>query len=173
MHALLMFKVRQWGVRNAGRCRVEGSSEFMLWDDIRSQRMEERVKVAVLKNSERAVEKVIRAYKGKVARLCDVCRESLYFERLEQLVDCLNEIRMDPDVVLLSVKNRYSEDYVDMKTAGYRDLNVNLRIETEESEAMGVQLHICELQLILTEFARLKTDDGHRRYVAYRNALGE
>mmetsp|Transcript_54157 Transcript_54157/g.126500 ORF Transcript_54157/g.126500 Transcript_54157/m.126500 type:complete len:748 (+) Transcript_54157:248-2491(+) len=173
VHALLVQKVRTWGLKSKGRCRVEGSNEFVLWTDVRKGSLEKRVKVAVLKKTERAVEKVIRAYKGKVARLCDVCRESIYFERLDELVACLQEIRTDPDVVLLAVKNRYSLDYEDLKTAGYRDLNVNLRIVTEESEALGAHLHICELQLILTEFASLKTESGHKRYVAYRNALGE
>ncbi len=62
---------------------------------------------------------------------------------------------------------------MDKNTAGYRDVNLNLRIVTEETEALKIDLTVCEVQLILTSFAQLKTNAGHKRYVAYRNALAE
>ena len=37
---------------------------------------------------------------------------------------------------------------------------------------MGPTSHVCELQLQLLSFARIKSDYGHRRYVAWRNAMG-
>ncbi len=37
---------------------------------------------------------------------------------------------------------------------------------------LGPASHVCELQLQLLDFARIKSDSGHRRYVAWRNAMG-
>ena len=31
--------------------------------------------------------------------------------------------------------------------------------------------HICELQLLLNQFAEVKTKGGHKRYIDYRNAM--
>jgi hypothetical protein len=38
--------------------------------------------------------------------------------------------------------------------------------------SLGPASHVCELQLQLLDFARIKSDSGHRRYVAWRNAMG-
>ena len=35
----------------------------------------------------------------------------------------------------------------------------------------GPGSHVCELQLQLLAFARVKSDSGHARYVAWRNAM--
>jgi hypothetical protein len=37
-----------------------------------------------------------------------------------------------------------------------RDVSLNLRIVTERTAALGIDGHICELQLILHSFAKLK-----------------
>ncbi len=51
--------------------------------------------------------------------------------------------------------------------AGYRDVALYVRLT-----ALGPESHVCELQLQLLCFARVKSDSGHRRYVSWRNALG-
>ena len=53
------------------------------------------------------------------------------------------------------------------RLAGYRDVAIYLRFRR-----MGPTSHVCELQLQLLSFARIKSDYGHRRYVAWRNAMG-
>jgi len=54
-----------------------------------------------------------------------------------------------------------------------RDYLINLRIETNETCGLGLEGHVCELQLILKDFALVKTKLGHRRYVTYRNIKGD
>jgi len=58
-------------------------------------------------------------------------------------------------------------------SGGYRDVAVNVVIVTEEAVQLGVSGHVCELQLILEGFSLLKSEDGHRRYVEYRNKRAE
>ena len=38
----------------------------------------------------------------------------------------------------------------------YRDIAVNLRIDSQETRRLGVETHVCELQLILRSFADIK-----------------
>ena len=58
-------------------------------------------------------------------------------------------------------------------TAGYRNVALNLVIDTKETLHLGVSGHVCELQLVLEKFYQIKTDDGHKRYVKYRNKRAE
>ena len=57
--------------------------------------------------------------------------------------------------------------------SGYRDVAVNLRVATVAAAALGLSGHVCEVQLLLEGFARVKSDDGHRLYVQWRNCRGE
>eukprot|EP00961_Rhodomonas_salina_P248027 3351614-Rhodomonas_salina.1 len=50
---------------------------------------------------------------------------------------------------------------------------LNVAIVTEETQRMGVSMHVSEIQLLPLALALAKTDDGHRRYVMRRNARGE
>eukprot|EP00961_Rhodomonas_salina_P176400 2377616-Rhodomonas_salina.2 len=93
----------------------------------------------------------------------------MYFEEIAGVVSAMQTILADPEVVVTSVKNRLSHHYDDTLTAGYRDVNLTLCIRNEATQALLVDMHICEVQLILTDFASIKTAAGHRRYVQYRN----
>lgn len=42
----------------------------------------------------------------------------------------------------------------------HRDILINLRITTDLAVALGIELHVCELQLVLREFADLKHTTG-------------
>ena len=39
--------------------------------------------------------------------------------------------------------------------------------------ATGAGGHVCELQLMMLDVAKVKTFEGHGRYVAFRNIRGE
>ena len=53
-------------------------------------------------------------------------------------------------------------DGADDMGEGGSDVSLNLRIVTERTTALGVDGHICELQLILLSFAELKVYSCHR-----------
>ena len=58
-------------------------------------------------------------------------------------------------------------------TSGYRDVAINLRVVAARAAAMGLEGHVAEVQLLLREFAEVKADDGHARYIQWRNMRGE
>jgi hypothetical protein len=93
--------------------------------------------------------------------------------RQVDVIKAIKVITSDQDIVLERVKNRLDPDYQADISAGYRDVAMNFRIVNKDTVRMGVEGHVCELQLILIEYAMLKHDSGHARYVNFRNYLGE
>ena len=91
-----------------------------------------------------------------VSLLVDVCRQCIVFQKGQDLVRCLGAIGSDPDVVLMRVKNRLDPLYDAKASAGYRDVLVNLRVETAETARLCVAGHVCEVQLLLLPFAMIK-----------------
>ncbi len=88
--------------------------------------------------------------------LVDLCRQSIVFEQLSGIASCLRVIGEDPDVELLRVKNRLDPEYDSKSSAGYRDLGLNLRLLSAQTRELGVEAHVCEVQLLLRPFAQLK-----------------
>jgi len=136
-------------------------------------RLSRRVKRTQLKRADRAIEKLIRSYQQELGLLTDVSRESLVFATVQDLVATLQIIAADEDVQVVRVKNRLDPSYDAKASAGYRDVALNLQIVTPYTAELGIDTHVCELQLILVRFAELKSEEGHKRYVEFRNARGE
>ena len=108
------------GFVNWREAKAPGSSELM-----------NSIKWAGMKNPERAVEKLVRAYKGDESLLLDICRQSIIFDTPQEIVQCLQTIENDPEVAAVRIKNRYTREYDGKETAGYRDVSLNLRIDNE------------------------------------------
>ena len=62
---------------------------------------------------------------------------------------------------MVRVKNRMDPNYDSSISAGYRDVALNLRIVNDETKDLGVETHVCEVQLILKAFAELKVRYPH------------
>jgi len=156
---------------------IEGSRQlrgFVRWGAV-AERAEwrEYVDWARLKGTERAIEKVLRSYGGDVSRLLDVCRETIVFDKVEDLVSCVQRILLDADVRLARFRNRL-DDACDAKgSAGFRNVGILVTVCAGEAEALGLEHHICEVQLVMLSFARMAKVEGHKRYVKFRNARGE
>jgi len=131
------------------------------------------VKWAKLKNPERASEKAMRSYGGDLSQLLDICRQQIVFSSMGDLVQCLGQIADDGGVRVVRVKNRMSRGYDGNSSMGYRDVQVNLRFSNEHVMQYGLETHVCEVQLVLLEYAKVKTEEGHARYVEFRNRMGE
>jgi hypothetical protein len=91
-----------------------------------------------------------------VSRLVDLCRQCIVFEEVSDLVKCLNRIKEDADIKIVRIKNRMDPEYLSLWSAGYRDVSMNLCIVTDMSKNLGIDSHVCELQLILRSIAALK-----------------
>ena len=91
-----------------------------------------------------------------VSQLVDLCRQSLVFRRPADLVACLAALAGDSEAALLRVKNRLDPRDDAAGSAGYRDVAVNLRVDSDEARQLGVEGHVCEVQLLLLPFAEIK-----------------
>ena len=91
-----------------------------------------------------------------VSLLVDICRQSIYFSSVGDLRACLNAISEDCEVVPVRLKNRIDPAFSSDASAGYRNLAINLRIVTEQTLALGVETHVCEVQLMLIDMTVIK-----------------
>jgi ppGpp synthetase/RelA/SpoT-type nucleotidyltranferase len=122
-----------------------------------------------LKSVDRSIEKLTRSYQGHVPSLLDIVRQCVVFENLQDMLRMCRILEGDGDVQVVRVKNRMAENYNARISAGYRDILVNLRLKSDHVRKLGLDLHVCELQLILKQFMMHKSLEGHRRYVEFRN----
>jgi hypothetical protein len=60
-----------------------------------------------------------------------------------------------PLAQVVRAKNRL-DDGVAAAAGGYRDVALNLRVATAAARSMGVDGHVCEVQLVLQSFHALK-----------------
>eukprot|EP00960_Hanusia_phi_P058774 763981-Hanusia_phi.AAC.4 len=125
------------------------------------------------KSASRGVEKVVRCYDGDSSRLVDVCRESIIFHHLRDIVVAVRSIKLDKDISVRRIKNRLDPNMDPWSTAGYRDVSTNLCIVSQEAYNLGLEGHVCELLLIPKDMHDIKIESGHRKYVAWRNLRGQ
>ncbi len=59
-------------------------------------------------------------------------------------------------LVKVRVKNQLDPDYDADESLGYRDVGLNLLVVTAETRLLGAEVHVCEVQLLLRQFAVLK-----------------
>ncbi len=98
-----------------------------------------------------------------VSCLVDLCRQCIVFDSLSDIACCLAVIATDPAAVLVRVKNRLDPNYNSARSAGYRDVGINLRMVGYEARRMDLDGHVCEVQLILRSFADLKVGSMHSK----------
>ena len=175
LHPILMKKVQRWAAFSDGLCTLKDvSGKLVEWqylvDRFGEEAAEQKVKWAGVKSISRAEEKLVRSYEGRPSRLLDVCRQSIIFKSTVSLASCVERIAEDPEVEVVLIKNRLHDAYdARARTLGYRDVNLNIRLHSAKTRILGVDLHICEVQLLLEPFAKLKSEDGHKRYKQWRN----
>eukprot|EP00282_Hemiselmis_andersenii_P006361 CAMPEP_0114125082 /NCGR_PEP_ID=MMETSP0043_2-20121206/9114_1 /TAXON_ID=464988 /ORGANISM="Hemiselmis andersenii, Strain CCMP644" /LENGTH=242 /DNA_ID=CAMNT_0001217991 /DNA_START=68 /DNA_END=793 /DNA_ORIENTATION=- len=151
-------------------------NKYVRWDTIADdQEQVQRIKWAKIKTPSRAMEKLMRVYQGNVSRLVDLTRQSIVFEGIGDLVKCLEAILLDPEVVVLRIKNRLDKSYDSSLSAGYRDVALNVRIVSEEAIELALDTHVCEVQLILKvsfalenhQFCNLKPSVLHLKTISF------
>ncbi len=177
--------IKRWALASRGYCALTNPpaqdldstfvnslpNEFVLWEEVirGGDTMLERVAWCKLKSRHRALEKLWRAYSGDVSRLVDLCRQSIVFDSPRDLLTCLQTLVADQEIRILRIKNSLQVGHDAAVTAGYRMVMVNMLLVTAETERLGVDWHVCELQLLLRDFAVLKSESGHRRYRIFRD----
>ena len=118
------------------------------------------------KTMERCNEKTDLAYDGDLSRLKDLRRASILCPTISSITEVLRLLSATAGFEILRVKNRFSRNYDGMESAGYRDVQLNVR-------AKGTAL-VWELQLHLAAIEKLKSSldenggKGHENYKLYR-----
>jgi hypothetical protein len=123
----------------------------------------------VLKRVDRVIEKVVRSYQGDVSRICDIVRQCIAFDTVHDICEAVRAMGTDPEIQVVRIKNRMSPSYDTRVSGGYRDVLLNVCIDSPLTRELGLFKHVCELQLILKPFVYIKTIEGHKRYVEFRN----
>ena len=88
---------------------------------------------------------------------------------LEEMEGVASAIFADPTVQVIRVKNRFDPDYDSVATAGYRDISMNLKLTSTDSEYTEM---IFEVQIQHDAFYALKSDEGHAKYAQFRDLRG-
>jgi hypothetical protein len=125
----------------------------MMWKEACMDRdLTKKIKWGGIKSPQRACEKVLRSYRGDVSMLLDVCRQMIIFDTVNELCEGLSAVLHDPHVTIVRIKNRLCADYDCKDTYGYRDVSINLKIHNSTTADLGLQNHVCELKLLLSDF---------------------
>ena len=70
----------------------------------------------------------------------------------------------------METKCRLRDDFnAEKLSGGYRDVQLSVRLVSQESLARGCESHVCEVQLHVKRFYNIKSDEGHAAYVRARN----
>ena len=101
----------------------------------------------------------------------DLCRQCIVFDNIHDLSVCLGAIREDEEAHVVRIKNRFDENYNSAYSAGYRDVALNLKVLNTAAVDLGVETHVCEVQLILRPFALLKVILIHQLIVFLTNYI--
>jgi hypothetical protein len=88
--------------------------------------------------------------------ICGFKFQSIFFKDVKGMLKCLEAISSDSTVQVVRLNNRLDERYDGAATAGYRDVSLNLRLSAQDTQLLGLNGYVCELQLILIDFARIK-----------------
>jgi len=126
-----------------------------------------------VKRRSRAIEKLFRSYHGDPGWLIDLVRASITFATIEALLACFQRIRADDRIAILNIKNRFDLDFNSAESAGYRNMSLSFIIVDDSTMHLGVDAHICELQLGCKAIDDFKNDEGHHNYVEWRNGRAE
>lgn len=180
---LLRDKVKRWAEASNGFLRGvddkfsrKGSRWIRARDCATRPELRQHIVWGGTKKVDRSIQKILRSYNGDVSRLVDISRACIAFESVKDLNECVVVIAKDAEEKLVHVvrlKNRLSPQHDSTTTAGYRDVAMNLVLCSEDAVRYRVSSHVAELQLILLPFAKVKTNEGHQRYVQFRNLRAE
>ncbi|MGA4686055.1 toxin glutamine deamidase domain-containing protein [Micromonospora sp. AB353] len=87
------------------------------------------------KNRDRVLDKLIE-YENDASKLKDLAGARVQFDTLDAVYQALGRLAVDPDVVILHIKDRF----LDPQDSGYRDLLLNLRMSNGHMAELRLQL---------------------------------
>lgn len=117
--------------------------------------------VAPLKGLARVMEKVQGKYRGNYAKVKDLARMTFECTTNEAVAATVDQVKGDPNLKVLLVKDRLRPTFDASLTGGYRDVLINARHLPSG--------HILEIQITLKTLLAIKNSDlGHASYELVR-----
>ena len=89
------------------------------------------------------------------------------------LATAIRTIRADPELVVVGRKNSLSLAHDSRTSAGYRNVALSILVIDPFTTSLGLETHVCELQLGLKDIEALRDDTGHAHYIAWRDINAE
>jgi len=120
------------------------STELRLWSELEQDTAARaRLRWPEIKHVDMAIQKMAIHYHGSTSQLVDVVRQRIVFDSLADICKCLEIITNDPDLEIVRFKNRFDPRKDALRTVGYRDVVVILRVVTLLTTRLGVAGHRC------------------------------
>ena len=158
--------------RSANCVPAENGCRLVPWVQIQQdETLMAGVQWGQIKRLDRAVQKIIMNYEGRPSHLLDLVRQRIVFDSLHDIRACLAAISNDPDLSIVRVRNRLNASYDGHATAGYRDVVLAVRMQTQATMALGVNGHVMELQLAHRGMASLLHPSQHERFVQFKAVM--
>ena len=136
----------------------------------------------------RAAQKAIVCYDNDCSRLLDVCRGGVVLEDDGLIPIMVQRLRLHPEIKIVRIKNRLDPQWDDKLSAGYRNVMLNVCINSPETRRLNVDHHVAEIQLVPRDVYALRVADldhepwsggsrgwgdgsegRHTRYIRWRN----
>ena len=145
---------------------------LMEWTDIEREPVAMAgVQWSPLKQVDRAVYNVSFFLHGDVSRLTDIVRQRIVLRSLQDVASCLEAVLKDPELEVVGLQNGYDARKDASKTAGFREVVLQLKMHSRATNFFGVSSHICELQLLHCEMASLLNADRHQRLLVHKDIM--
>jgi len=117
-----------------------------------------------VKDPERALQKTFRSYGGDSRKLCDLARTTIVFDSFDNMADCLATIQSEVEMyakISKKEQNRFNPRYNEEtgNVDGYRDMQLRI----------GIDGHVCEIQMHIKRMHKLKNDEAHSKYKKFRD----
>jgi hypothetical protein len=122
-----------------------------------------------LKTPDRCMEKTMEHYDSRFECLADIARGSVKCTSLSSccyVLKVLLALQKEGQIELVRGKNRFRPDFDADGNGGYRDALLNVVLNLPKNRGGG---HICELQVHLADFLKIKHSGGHSSYKVARS----
>jgi len=163
-------------LRSKGETASQKEALFAAWNGGMSDDSRDRFALGGIKNVDACVSKLNMSYHRDVSLLLDMTRETIYFDSIRDMEECLNDLMQNSEVKVVQVKttmcNVGEEEgpgFESLMFAGFRFIKVNLKLSgNAQAQSLCVESHVCELLLVLTDVARVQTPQDRAAYREWR-----
>jgi len=145
---------------------------FAPWDG--SDCTKDQFEFGGLKSVASCINKLDSALSDDVSLLLDMCRETLYFDSVGDIESVLSDLWTDETINIVMIKSTMDPAFDPDQPAGFRAagmpfVSVYFSLAGKQTAMdLGVEKHVCELLLVLTDVKRVQTAEMREAYQFWR-----